>query len=595
MNQQLSVVLFRRRNLFAVAIILLLGIVGMRFFQLQIFHYDQYVTYAENNSIREVRLPAPRGMMHDRNGNFLVTNRPQYSLSVIPAEVRRSLTELGELDRYLEITQEDIRRIIGEADGPYERFQPVTLYEHVSFTQRSYLEEHRLEFPGIFFVDRAIRHYPSRARATHIIGYLRTVSEDDYERYRSHGYHLGDVIGSAGLERQYERFLRGEDGYRYHLVDNLLRDLGEVADKPAVRPIPGQDMHLALDIDLQALGEMIMEGKRGALITMEPNTGEILAYVSAPDYVLAPFTGPIPIPLWEQWRDHPDKILLDRVINGLYPPGSIFKLVAVAAALAGGQVDPEATVECNGVYRFGNRSFHCNIWPGHGHVNMEDAVRLSCNIYFYKLIQWIGFDAWAEMAREFGFGSPTGVELPQESVGLVPTPKYMDRKYADEGWTAGHLLNLVLGQGDLLVTPLQITRMTAAIANGGRLVTPKLVIYPPQKEIRERTVDLPSWVWRDMQKAMYQVVNGDQGTGFRARVEGAAIYGKTGTAQNPHGEGHSWFSGFVKTGSGHELVVTILVEQGGLGSRTAAPLAAEVFRFFIERYGDAGKELAQIP
>ncbi len=595
MNQQLSVVLFRRRNLFAVAVILLLGIVGMRFFQLQIFHHDQYVTYAENNSIREVRLPAPRGMMHDRNGNFMVTNRPQYSLSVIPAEVRRSLTELGGLDRYLEITQEDIRRIIGEADGPYARFQPVTLYEHVSFTQRSYLEEHRLEFPGIFFVNRAIRHYPSRARSTHLIGYLRTVSEDDYERYRSQGYHLGDVIGSAGLEKQYERFLRGEDGYRYHLVDNLLRDLGEVADKPAVRPIPGQDMHLALDIDLQALGEMLMEGKRGALITMEPNTGEILTYVSAPDYVLAPFTGPIPIPLWEQWRDHPDKILLDRVINGLYPPGSIFKLVAVAAALAGGQVDPEATVECNGVYRFGNRSFHCNIWPGHGHVNMEDAVRVSCNIYFYKLIQWIGFDAWAEMASEFGFGSPTGVELPQESVGLVPTPKYMDRKYADEGWTAGHLLNLVLGQGDVLVTPLQIARMTAAIANGGRLVAPKLVISPSLSEGRERAIDLPAWVWRDMQKAMYQVVNGEQGTGFRARVEGGTIYGKTGTAQNPHGEGHSWFSGFVKTGSGRELVVTILIEQGGLGSRTAAPMAAEVFRFFIERYGDAGKELAQIP
>ena len=595
MNQQLSAVLIRRRNLFAAAIILLLGLVGLRFFQLQIFHHDQYVVYAENNSIREVRLPAPRGMMLDRNGNFLVTNRPQYSLSVIPAEVRRSLTELGKLDRYLEITEEDIRRIVEEAEGPYERFQPVILYENVRFTQRSYLEEHRLEFPGIFFVDRAIRHYPSRARSTHLIGYLRTVSEDDYEQYRRLGYHLGDVVGSAGLEKQYERFLRGEDGYSYHLVDYLLRDLGEIVDKPAVRPIPGQDLQLALDIDLQALCEMIMEGKRGALIAMEPNTGEILAYVSAPDYVLGPFTGPIPIPLWKQWRDHPDKILLDRVINGLYPPGSIFKLVAVAAALAGGQVNPEDTVECNGVYQFGNRTFHCNIWPGHGHVNMEDAVRLSCNIYFYKLIQWIGFDAWAEMAREFGFGSPTGVELPQESVGLVPTPEYMDRKYADEGWTAGHLLNLVLGQGDLLVTPLQITRMTAAIANGGRLVVPKLVISPRLKEVRERAVDLPSWAWSYMQKAMYQVVNGDQGTGFRARVEGAAIYGKTGTAQNPHGEGHSWFSGFVKTGSGHELVVTVLVEQGGLGSRTAAPLAAEVFRFFIEKYGDAGKELAKIP
>ncbi|UCD37020.1 MAG: penicillin-binding protein 2, partial [Fidelibacterota bacterium] len=325
------------------------------------------------------------------------------------------------------------------------------------------------------------------------------------------------------------------------------------------------------------------------------NSGNIFAYVSSPDYVLAPFTGPIPISLWEQWRDHPDKILLDRAINGLYPPGSIFKLVAVAAALAGGEIDPEETVECKNVYWFGNRAFHCNIWPGHGHVNMEDAVRLSCNIYFYKLIQWIGFDAWVEMAHAFGFGSPTGVDLPLESVGLVPTPEYMDREYAEQGWTPGHLLNLVLGQGDLLVTPLQIARMTTAIANGGRLVAPKLVKTIPSSDTKDVVINLPPRAWKFMQRAMYQVINGEKGTGFRARVEGGAIYGKTGTAQNPHGEAHSWFSGFVKTKSNRDLVVTILVEQGGLGSRTAAPMAAEIFAYFIAEYGDGRGDLAQIP
>ncbi|UCH09451.1 MAG: penicillin-binding protein 2, partial [Fidelibacterota bacterium] len=360
-------------------------------------------------------------------------------------------------------------------------------------------------------------------------------------------------------------------------------------------PVPGHDLQLTLDIEMQALAERVMEGYRGVCIAMEPRTGEIFAYVSSPDYVLAPFTGPIPLALWEQWRDHSDKILLDRAINGLYPPGSLFKLVAVAAALAGGKIDPNETVECKNVYVFGNRVFHCNIWPGHGHVNMEDAVRLSCNIYFYKLIQWIGFEAWVGMAHAFGFGSQTGVDLPLESVGLVPTPEYMDREYAEEGWTAGHLLNLVLGQGDLLVTPLQITRMTAAIANGGRLVTPKLVKSPRLKETRDQMLGLPPRVWRDIQKAMYQVVNGENGTGFRARVEGGSIYGKTGTAQNPHGEGHSWFSGFVNTTSDRQLVVTVLVEQGGLGSRTAAPLAARLFEDFIRRYGDGRKDLAQIP
>lgn len=590
-----SVNVISRRNLLAVFILVALVAIGFRFFQLQILSHEKYVSHAEDNSIREVRVPAPRGIMYDRHNNFIVTNRPLYGLAVIPAEVRGSVEELMGLTRYLDLPGDEIRRLVEEADLPYKRFQPITLLEGVNFIQRTHIEEHRLEFPGIFFVDRAIRHYPSRARATHVIGYLRDVSEEEYELYRREGYQLGDLVGYSGLEKQYEQVLRGEDGYRYHLVDYLLRDLGEVPDKPFQRPVPGQELHLTLDIDLQALCENLMDGKRGALIAMEPNSGEIYAYVSAPDYVLAPFTGPIPTSLWEQWKDHPDNILMDRVINGLYPPGSTFKLIAVAAALASGEISPEDTVECKNVYRFGNRDFHCNMWPGHGYVNMEDAVRLSCNIYFYKLIQWIGFEAWAEMAFNFGFGMPTGIDLPLESKGLVPTPDYMDRAYADVGWTPGHLLNLVLGQGDLLVTPLQVARMTAAIANGGRLVTPKLVRSSVQREERIRSINLPSSGWQRMQRAMYQVVNGESGTGFRARVEGGEIYGKTGTAENPHGDSHSWFSGYAKTRSNHQLVVTVLVELGGRGSRMAAPLAAEVFRYFIEHYENGSESIAQGP
>ncbi|MFC1548017.1 penicillin-binding protein 2 [Candidatus Neomarinimicrobiota bacterium] len=584
-----------RRNLLAVFILVAMAAVGFRFFQLQILYHEKYVSHAEDNSIREVRVPAPRGIMYDRHGNFIVTNRPVYSLAVIPAEVQGSVTELMGLTRYLELPGEDIKRTIEEADQPYQRFQPITLQDGVNFIQRTHIEEHRLEFPGIFFIDRAIRHYPSRARATHVIGYLRDVSEDDYELYRREGYHLGDLVGYSGLEKQYEQVLRGEDGYRYHLVDYLLRDLGEVPDKPFQRPLPGQDLQLTLDIELQALCENLMEGRRGALVAMEPQSGELYAYVSAPDYVLAPFTGPIPVSLWEQWKDHPDNILMDRVINGLYPPGSTFKLISVAAALASGKISPEDTVECTNIYRFGNRDFHCNMWPGHGYVNMEDAVRLSCNIYFYKLIQWIGFEAWADMAFKFGFGSPTGIDLSLESKGLVPTPDYMDRAYAEVGWTPGHLLNLVLGQGDLLATPLQVAWMTATIANGGRLVTPKLVITPAQKETRERAIGLPSSVWRHIQRSMYQVVNGRSGTGFRAKVEGGDIFGKTGTSENPHGDSHSWFSGYAKAKSNRQLVVTVLVEQGGRGSRVAAPMAAEVFRYFLDNYENGSKDLAQGP
>lgn len=581
--------LLGRRNFMAAAMLILLSAIGVRFFQFQIILHDKYTSYAENNSIRAVRLRAPRGIILDRNGNYLVTNRPQFNLAVIPAEVEHSLTELESLSRFLEIEPEYISNLVAAAGGPYQRFQSVTLYEDVSFTQRSFIEEHRLEFPGIFFVDHTIRHYPSRARTTHVIGYLRSLAEEDYDQYRKDGYKMGDVVGSAGLEKLFERHLRGEEGYRYHLVDNLLRDLGEIPDKPTQYPVPGDNIRLALDVDMQAQGERLMEGRRGSLIVMEPNSGEIYVFVSAPDYVLGPFVGPIPQTLWEYWRDHPAKVMLNRPINGLYPPGSIYKLVAAAAALAGGRIDPAATVECNAVYQFGNRVFHCNIWPGHGVVNLQDALRVSCNIYFYKLIQQIGFEAWVEMSKMLGFGAPSGIDLPQESLGLVPTPEYMDRKYADVGWTSGHLLNLVLGQGDLLVTPIQVARMTAAIANGGTLVNPRLVLDPQVTDNRPETIKLPDWIWNYLQEAMYQVVNGEKGTGFRAQVPGARIYGKTGTAENPHGDGHSWFTGYLVTPDGHKMVVSVLVEMGGLGSRVAAPLAAEVFRFYLERYPGTGE------
>ncbi|MFC1481967.1 penicillin-binding transpeptidase domain-containing protein, partial [Candidatus Neomarinimicrobiota bacterium] len=411
-----------RRNFLAILIIGLLGIIGIRFFIYQILLHDRYSVYAENNSIRSVRLPAPRGYILDRDGDFIVSNRLQYSLAVIPAEVRNSIDKLEQLYQYLDIPRELIRNTINDADGIYARFQPVTLHDDVSFIQRSKIEEHRLEFPGIFFVTHAIRHYPSRARATHVLGYLRDVAQATDFDYVTAGYNPGDLVGSAGLELQLESILRGEDGYRFHLVDNLLRDLGDIERKPTQYPASGDTVWLTLDVDLQAELELMMEGIRGALIAMDPYTGEILAYVSAPDYVLAPFIGPIPITLWEQWRDDPGKVLLNRGINGLYPPGSTYKLISAAAVLASSNIDPEETIVCTGAYQYGNRVFHCNIWSGHGEVNLEDALRESCNIYFYMKIQEIGFDNWAAMSKAFGFGEITGIELPNESKGLVPTP-----------------------------------------------------------------------------------------------------------------------------------------------------------------------------
>ena len=595
MNGSSNTVSLSRRNTVALVIAGLLAVLGARFFDYQVLHHDRYRLHAEANSIREVRLLAPRGIIYDRRGDAIVTNRPVYPLSVIPNEVSHSLDWLDGLSRHLGIPSEQIRATILEANrGPYERFQPVTLKDNVDFATRSILEEHRLEYPGIFFRETPIRHYPSPARATHTLGYLRRISPENLDSLRQLGYAIGDVTGEEGIEKRYQATLRGQDGTSYHLRDNLLRDLGELPGKSTVYPQPGTDLHLALDAGMQALAETLLHERKGALLAMDAATGELFALVSAPDYRLAPFTGPIPLPLWEEWRDHPDKILMNRAINGLYPPGSLFKLIAAADALADNRMDLESEFECTGEYELGNRIFHC--LGTHGWVNMASAVRLSCNVYFYQLIQRLDFRSWGKMARQFGFGQATGVDLGNESEGLIPTPAYMDRQYAQEGWTTGHMLNLAVGQGELLLTPIQMARMMAAIANEGRLVVPTIVIEPRVGRPRDSVVDLEPKVWDFLRESMYAVVNGQDGTGFRARVEGGRVYGKTGSAENPHGESHAWFSGFLETPTGFHLVVTVLVENGGLGSRTAAPIAAEIFSYYLANYETIpGDELAQTP
>lgn len=597
MNQISAAVTIQRRNILAGVMVLMMGILGLRFFQYQILKHSTYKRYAENNSIRSIRLPAPRGIFLDRNGKFLVTNSPYYSLAVIPAEVQDSYQKIANMGDILGIDGEEIVSKITEVKSVYDRFQPVVLYDGLSFSQLSRIEEHRLDFPGIFFIDKTVRHYPSRARASHVIGYLRILSSEGMLAFKDRGYRQGELIGSAGLERALEERLRGEDGYRFHLVDNLLRDLGSIPERPPQMPMPGETVSLSLDIDMQAMGEALLEGLRGSLVVMVPETGELLAFVSAPDYVLEPFTGAIPLSLWEQWRDHPHKVLLNRPINGLYPPGSTFKLLAAAIALEDGLIAPTDTLRCDGVYFFGDRNFRCNVWPGHGSVNMQKAIAQSCNIYFYQLIQRIGFDRWEAAISRFGFGQPTGIELGLESTGLVPNRPYMDRKYAKEGWRAGHLLNLVLGQGDILVTPLQIARMIAAIANRGLLVEPTLLHDPERLRGSGPEIEMQDQVWDFLQASMYQVIYGYKGTGFRAAyVQGGRIYGKTGTAENPHGDGHSWFSSYVVSDTGQRAVIILLIEQGGLGSRVATPMAAKVIDYFFNSY-IPGREvdLAQLP
>lgn len=553
-----------------------------RFFDLQILEYGKYWDKANSNAIRKITINAQRGIIFDRNGRTLVDNSPIYDLKVIPIDVSDAFN-YSRLSQAIDIPVEDVRDKIRAGKKGLSRFRPLLIKRHVDFEIMARLEEFRLELPGLIFTQLPARVYPDSARLTHALGYLRTITEEIIaESDTSLNYDPDDIFGAQGLEKIYEPTLRGTDGVEFHVVDILGRDLGEHPQSGYFPPVPGEDLHLTIDSGLQILGEKLMSGWRGSLIASDAETGEILAFVSSPDYPLDSFVGPIPYELWNRWNTDEDRPLVNRCINGNYPPGSVLKLVAIASALESNTVSTGWTINCPGTYTLGNRTYHCWNEDGHGTVNMKSAIKYSCNIYFYQLIQKMPFEQWWTTTEDFGYGSPTGIDLPYESRGLVPNRSYLNKKYTSRGWSTGNLLSFVIGQGDMLSTPLQVIQMINLIATNGKTHRPHLSL---NMESEPFNLNLKPFTWQFIQDAMYEVVNGDKGTGKNAKCSGPGrLYGKTGTAENPHGEPHSWFAGFTKLPSSRILSVAVVVENGGKGSVTAALIAKQVFQYYSENF-----------
>jgi penicillin-binding protein 2 len=471
----------------------------------------------------------------------------------------------------------ELKEKIAKGKKSFHRFRPIPIKRHINFETRSHLEENKLSLPGTIFSEFPARTYPVKAKLTHVLGYLRAVTELSVSIPNQElDYKLGDVFGFSGIERIYESILRGRDGTEFRLVDIYGIDHGVYQDNPGLQPTPGKALNLSIDSELQALIEDLFRGKKGAAICMMPQSGEVLAFVSAPDYDLNSFAGPVPIELWERWNTDPERPLLNRGIQGLYPPGSTFKLIGAALAKEESIVDKNWTVNCNGVYHLGDRDFHCWNNAGHGIVNMDKAIFQSCNIYFYHLIQKLSFNNWKAMAENFGFGATTGIDLLGEKGGLVPGKKYMNKKYGRYGWATGNLLTFIIGQGDILVTPIQVAQMMSIIATRGNTKTPHLLVDSPSENI---IVSLKSTTWDFLQQATWNVVNHEDGTGKAAKVLGGEVHGKTGTAQNPHGENHSWFAGYLVKDGAPILSLAILVEHGGKGSVEAALISHKIFKY----------------
>ncbi len=570
----------RRKTILISLMAVLMLVLAGRYYKLQVLDYEKHSDKANANSIRRIILTAPRGVIYDRFGSPLVDNRPTYNLMVIPVDVTDGFN-YKLLEEAIRISENELRHSIRTWKRTIGRFRPQLIKRHVKFEVMSRLEEHKLELPGIMFSEMPARIYPGNVSLSHTLGYLRTVTDKIIEESPSLDYQPEDVYGAAGLEKVYEKILRGKNGVEFHRVDIYSRDHGVVRESERFPPVPGNPLYTTINTSLQELAESLMEGKRGAAIAMDPVTGEILAFVSAPDYPLNSFIGPIPMDLWQSWNSDKDRPLLNRGINGLYPPGSTFKLVAATLILESGLINPHFKVNCTGKYTLGDRDFHCWNKAGHGPVDLKNALKHSCNIYFYKAIQGLDFQEWGEMAEAFGYGSRTGVDLPYESSGIIPTKEYLNEKYSSRGWSTGNLLSFVIGQGDVLTTPLQSIQMMNLIATFGNTYQPHFNLYEEKVPV---VMDIKRSTWLFIQNALNEVVNSSDGTGRNAAItRNGIVRGKTGTSQNPHGDHHSSFAGYVIADTGEIMTVYVMVENGGKGSGIAAETARELFQFFADQ------------
>ena len=553
----------------------LFGILIGRFFQIQILEYDWYSQKANSNRIRKVTTTAPRGLILDRNGQILVDNFPTYVLTAIPWE----LSDKGKKFEFISTVIGLDSNTVSKSYKKYYRgrFNPTRLAKDLTFDQVSRLEESRINLQGVYYENFPERYFPSRIRGSHIFGIVKEVDRDVRNSLRNkEEYELGDMIGWSGIEKRYENYLKGERGIIFYEVDAFGRELGYVKDLEPTDPEPGMNIITTLDLDIQYFIEGIMKNRKGVILVGLGDSGEILGAVSAPDFDPELFTGLILETTWNEIRNNPEKPLLNRFLQGMYPPGSIVKSVTQAALIEKADFDPNTLFHCDGSYQFGDRLFGCWWQEGHGELNLTGAMVNSCDIYFYKAVQYLELDQLAEMFIEFGFGEATQIDIPGEVYGLVPDKDYMNEKHGRYNWSKGALLNICIGQGEVLVTPIQVLNYLNLLATRGNAYRPHLVMIdePPVNEIPT----LKDETWDRIISDMRLVITDENGTGKNAEpdIPGMLVYGKTGTAENAHGESHAWFIGWAEYAD-QKYSVVILLENAGSGGKVAAPIAKMIF------------------
>jgi penicillin-binding protein 2 len=576
-------------------------ILFVRLWSLQVIRGAEYRRMSENNRVRIRETPADRGMLLDRKGRILAHNRPCFEAQLIPEDLKGNPDVLTRLRELLKMTPEEVQQKLKPAKWR-PPFKAVKIKNDIQWEELALLESNRVDLPGVLVDVRSTRAYNYGDLAAHLIGYIGEIDESELKMAKTPPYRMGAAIGKYGIEYQWEDMLRGVDGGRQIEVDAVGR---EIKPLRTVEPSPGNNLSLTVDLDTQLVLEEAFRDKNGVCIAMDPHTGHILAMLSKPSFDPAIFAGNVSAEAWKSLVTNPDHPLQNKGLQGQYPPGSVFKIVTSIAGLESKIITPASQFTCTGAYHYGNRDFRCFKREGHGTIDLHSAIVQSCDSYFYQLGVKLGPDRIAQYASQLGLGRKTGIPLPHERPGILPSSSWK-LKQLGAPWYSGETLSYAVGQGYMTATPIQIVEMMAAVANGGKLLLPQVVEkvsdlsgkvlneFPPVETGR---ANISTETLQFIREALRGVVNDPRGTGGGAAIKGIEVSGKTGTAQVVRmaydfrrGDmnrmpaklrDHAWFAAFAPFDD-PQIAVVVLVEHGGFGGAVAAPIAKKVIETYLK-------------
>lgn len=581
----------------------------MRLWHLQILNADDYQAMSENNRLRFVPVAASRGAILDRNGVVLVSNRPSFSLAVVPQEVKDKEALLTQLSVLLDLDRAEMAERWDKNKGR-AKYYPIVLASNITRDQVEIVEENHLRLPGVEIEMKPVREYASGMLAAHLLGYIGEISEKELSYKAFEEYNPGDYIGKNGIERALENELHGGDGGRQLEVDARGRVLRTISE---TYPTVGNSVVLTIDAAVQKQAEKAFGEQAGAAVAMDVNSGEILAFVSNPGFDPALFSGKLPADIWKGYLEDKRHPLENKALSGQYPPGSTFKVITALAGLKDNKISDSTSVNCSGSYDLGTSTFNCWNKKGHGATNLRKSLRESCDVYYYQLGEKLGVDKIAEAAKAFKLGAPMGIELQNEKAGLIPTSEWKQKRFGKR-WFHGETLPVSIGQGYVLTTPIQLASMIATVANEGTVFRPHLVKRivdadgRPLRETKPEVIGTTSFSkesYRLVKQGLFAVVNEPGGTGAMARLYEVKVAGKTGTSQvvkmrdsrqgTPYQfRDHALFVAFAPFDK-PEIAVAVVVEHGEHGGSAAAPIAGRILRAYFDGKKPARKESSAPP